>query len=66
MSVDREGEEGGREGRRDSFTARTRENSSRDNLLSAGSPETCKETMNWDGDRATERVQLQVVMKDSM
>ena len=66
MSVDREGEEGGREGRRDSFTARTRENSSRDSLLSAGSPETCKETMNWDGDRATERVQLQVVMKDSM
>lgn len=58
MSVDREGEEGGREGRRDSFTARTRENSSRDSLPSAGSPETCKETMNWDGDRATERVQF--------
>ena len=39
VSVEWEGEEGGREGRRESFTARTRENSSRECRLLVGSPE---------------------------
>ena len=65
VSVEREGEEGGREGRRDSFRARTRENSSRDSLLPAGSPDACKESKNRNGDWATDRAELQEVMSDS-
>ena len=39
VNVEWEGEEGGREGRRESFTARTRENSSRECRLLIGSPD---------------------------